>query len=490
MMVCKEKTTLTWVRGNDVNLTLWLYENVTSDDNEQKREPFDFLACESIEVALVSAIRRTPVQHEAGEDANALVLRIPHTLSAGRYGIEVKAVMAGTHIRSFECGVVAIVNDNAMARPLHTRVGGLRATAYDVEILLTPAPPLRPLNPWELYREENPDATFDDFLKQYATGVQPAQATSRRLSVRVRGAKEYNDGDMLWVKVNELRESEELRLGYLTKRLCHVPEDNLVTTREAKTCLGIDIDKDVVENAGNRYYDAERNLFISNYGVYSRRTEYKLLPGVTLEPIEPAASGYTSCRLIWDGVTRLSPIVYYEEPLDEDGRWSLAAQCQFFGAFNPKLVTLSLGIPPTATLRNIAFLLTDGAKLWTPEKGQNIRLFLGQNAASRKKLSWVYVPADHDDEAYFNYRGQFCVCLCDRETGEVKELVPFEITLSYLNEDGNTGFYGMPVAVVTKKGIRLNYDLPSSGFLQLKEGDFRIFDVRGWVPTFPSVRTD
>jgi len=160
---------LTWVAGNDVNLSVWLYENLIVDD-EVTRSAFDFTTCDSLSVYLTksngSNLKVTYAVSD--EEVNRLVVRIPYTVPVGSYSLGIEAVQSDCHLRSFESGIIRLVRDNADGTTLFERIESNRTTEYEIEMQVTPQADVRPLNPYEVWKEDNPDGTFDEFMAYYA----------------------------------------------------------------------------------------------------------------------------------------------------------------------------------------------------------------------------------------------------------------------------------------------------------------------------------
>ena len=168
----KNDKQLSWVAGTDVNLCVWLYELVRNG-NETAKQPFDFTVCERIDTVLSSFFGvKIPVAHAvSAQDANGLVLSIPHTVAAGMYSIEIKVVQDGVHLRSFEGGAINITNENAEANTSFEVISYQRRTEYEIDLQFVPSAQVRPLNSYEIWKQSHPNGTFAQFMLEYTEGI-------------------------------------------------------------------------------------------------------------------------------------------------------------------------------------------------------------------------------------------------------------------------------------------------------------------------------
>lgn len=162
---------LSWVCGNDVNLCVYLYETVMVD-GEPTRQAMDLTDCDSIEPALVSLLGKRYVQEYtiSSKADNGILMRVPYTVPLGHYAVDVKLMKNNVHTRSIECGIVSIVNNNALANTIFDIVSGNRTTEYEIDMQLVPMAEARAYNMYDVWKQQpgNEDKTFDDFMNDYA----------------------------------------------------------------------------------------------------------------------------------------------------------------------------------------------------------------------------------------------------------------------------------------------------------------------------------
>lgn len=171
---CKNEAKLSWVRGNDVLLSIWLYEKFYEGGSEGMRafalEDVDFL-----KVRLVNLYGRViDLTHHLGEDANQILVDILGTTPTGYWSLEVLTGKNSRDIRSFESCLMRICEANQEAdtdlRPIE--MGSNATTTMTIQMLSSAV--AQGKNAYELWIEAGNEGTLQDYLDLF---IQPASRT-------------------------------------------------------------------------------------------------------------------------------------------------------------------------------------------------------------------------------------------------------------------------------------------------------------------------
>ena len=424
----EKKAMLSWVAGNDVTLSLWLYEKREKDPGVVAEEAFDFTTVTEVQVRLVSALRSWTLDCQAGSlGENQLVVEVPYTLPPGLYGVEVSGLRDGVHVRSFEWGAVRIVEWNQRAETVLTRVGGVAGAEYRLEMQVLASASVRAQNAYEAWRQVagNGEGTFAEFLGAWTAS---AEAASRRLRVRIMPRMSIWEGTgldglaqgALLARVDGLLPGEELRLAYRTVRKRHRQVEDLMTPREAEH-LDKDFEwRDDVADGVSAYWHEGLQAWVSRTGVYGEEAVWKTISefGVGVASAEEADDlglGET-CRegfrpVVLCANKEMGELVDYQYV--HLGRKTTCNGSDFFPAGDVK----------AATVDSFAYAFTYKME-W--KKDGRFFLFRGQNCRYRNRKN-----LERDEEGLVTVsRAEAGLCIWDSEREAIVELVPIEIRIS------------------------------------------------------------
>ena len=123
-----------WPRGNDVSLTIYLYEPQVDEHgipvHDQQGnivwEPVDVDAYDEWHVR-VKTDEYIPLSSAAGATAGTLVVKVPGTFPCGVYAVEFTGMKNGFAVRSFETTMFGIVESNGDANVTFDIVDGERS---------------------------------------------------------------------------------------------------------------------------------------------------------------------------------------------------------------------------------------------------------------------------------------------------------------------------------------------------------------------------
>lgn len=170
-----------WPRGNDVSLTIYLYEPQVDEHgipvHDQQGnivwEPVDVDAYDEWRVR-VKTDEYISLSSAAGATAGTLVVKVPGTFPCGVYAVEFTGMKNGFAVRSFETTMFGIVESNGDANVTFDIVDGERSCDIDIKIQMVPFSVERGKNAYELWKEEpgNEDKTLQDYLDS----LEPVQA--------------------------------------------------------------------------------------------------------------------------------------------------------------------------------------------------------------------------------------------------------------------------------------------------------------------------
>ncbi|MBR4699759.1 MAG: hypothetical protein IKP16_07425, partial [Prevotella sp.] len=170
-----------WVRGNDVVVTVYLYEPQVDANGIPVRDqqgnivwvPVDVDAYDEWRVR-VKTDDYILLPSAAGATAGTLVVKVPGTFPCGVYAVEFTGMKNGFAIRSFEMTMFGIVESNGDANVTFDVVDGERSCDVDIKIQIVPFSVTRGKNAYELWKEQpgNEDKTLQDYLDS----LEPVQA--------------------------------------------------------------------------------------------------------------------------------------------------------------------------------------------------------------------------------------------------------------------------------------------------------------------------
>lgn len=170
-----------WPRGNDVSLTIYLYEPQVDANGIPVRDQQGNIVWEPVDVdaydewrVRVKTDEYIPLSSAAGATAGTLVVKVPGTFPCGVYAVEFTGMKNGFAVRSFETTMFGIVESNGDANVTFDVVDGERSCDIDIKIQIVPFSVERGKNAYELWKEQpgNEDKTLQDYLDS----LEPVQA--------------------------------------------------------------------------------------------------------------------------------------------------------------------------------------------------------------------------------------------------------------------------------------------------------------------------
>ena len=170
-----------WPRGNDVSLTVYLYEPQVDEHGIPVRDQQGNIVWEPVDVdaydewrVRVKTDEYIPLSAAAGATAGTLVVKVPGTFPCGVYAVEFTGMKNGFAVRSFETTMFGIVESNGDANVTFDIVDGERSCDIDIKIQMVPFSVERGKNAYELWKEQpgNEDKTLQDYLDS----LEPVQA--------------------------------------------------------------------------------------------------------------------------------------------------------------------------------------------------------------------------------------------------------------------------------------------------------------------------
>lgn len=170
-----------WPRGNDVSLTIYLYEPQVDANGIPVRDQQGNIVWELVDVDAYDEWRVRVKTDEyillsaaAGATAGTLVVKVPGTFPCGVYAVEFTGMKNGFAVRSFETTMFGIVESNGDANVTFDIVDGERSCDIDIKIQMVPFSVERGKNAYELWKEQpgNEDKTLQDYLDS----LEPVQA--------------------------------------------------------------------------------------------------------------------------------------------------------------------------------------------------------------------------------------------------------------------------------------------------------------------------
>ena len=170
-----------WPRGNDVSLTIYLYDPQVDANGIPVRDQQGNIVWEPVDVdaydewrVRVKTDEYIPLPSAAGATAGTLVVKVPGTFPCGVYAVEFTGMKNGFAVRSFETTMFGIVESNGDANVTFDVVDGERSCDIDIKIQIVPFSVERGKNAYELWKEQpgNENKTLQDYLDS----LEPVQA--------------------------------------------------------------------------------------------------------------------------------------------------------------------------------------------------------------------------------------------------------------------------------------------------------------------------
>lgn len=172
---CKKEAKLSWVRGNDVLLSVWLYERYL-DGDEEKLRPIVLEDSERLSVRFVNRYGRAFDMHpNVGEDQNQLIIDVPGTIPTGLYSLEVKIRKMGREIRSFESCMIRIVESNCEANTVFTPVESGHNAETEMTVQMLSQAESRGKSAYELWLDAGNTGTLQDYLDTFTQSASRTQ---------------------------------------------------------------------------------------------------------------------------------------------------------------------------------------------------------------------------------------------------------------------------------------------------------------------------
>ena len=202
---CKKEAKLSWVRGNDVLLSVWLYERYL-DGVKEKLRPFVFDGTEELHMQLANFYgRKFDLEPHPGEEAGQLLVDIPGSVPTGTYSIELTLVKEGRDVRSCESCMVRVVESNNEANTVLTPIESGRRAETEMTIQLVSSAIARGENAYELWLEAGNEGSLQDYLDLF---IQPASRTQQgqmtpEAYCKLESIEEMSDSDVddAWERV-------------------------------------------------------------------------------------------------------------------------------------------------------------------------------------------------------------------------------------------------------------------------------------------------
>lgn len=170
---------LKWVQGNDVVMTIWLYEPKVDaqgrpvyDQGVLVWQAVDLDSYDDWKVRIKSKCQAITMSASAGEDTGSIIMTVPATLACGDYAVEFTGIKNDVAVRSFETMAFAIVCTNAESNVVFDIVDGEKSCDIDIKLQIQPQTVTRGKNAYEYWKEipGNEDKTLQDYLDFLALG--------------------------------------------------------------------------------------------------------------------------------------------------------------------------------------------------------------------------------------------------------------------------------------------------------------------------------
>lgn len=170
---------LKWVQGNDVVMTVWLYEpkvdaqgHPVYDQGVLVWQTVDLDSYDEWKVRVKNGCQAITMPASTGEDTGSIIMTVPATLACGDYAVEFTGIKNDVAVRSFEAMAFAIVRTNAESNVVFDIVDGEKSCDIDIKLQIQPQTVTRGENAYEIWKQipGNEDKTLQDYLDFLALG--------------------------------------------------------------------------------------------------------------------------------------------------------------------------------------------------------------------------------------------------------------------------------------------------------------------------------
>lgn len=188
---------LKWVQGNDVVVTVWLYEpkvdaqgHPVYDGKVLQWEPVDLDSYDEWKVRVKNGCQAITMPASAGASTGSIIMTVPATLSCGDYALEFTGIKDDVAVRSFETMAFGIVKSNGESNVVFDIVDGEKSCDIDIKLQIQPQVVTRGLNSFDYWKmiPGNEDKTLQDYLDYLSQQSDPLVL----LDVRI------EDGDRIY----------------------------------------------------------------------------------------------------------------------------------------------------------------------------------------------------------------------------------------------------------------------------------------------------
>ena len=164
---------LKWVQGNDVLVTIWLYEPQVDAEghpvyvqNVLQWQAVDLDSYDDWKVRVKNGCQSITMPASAGEETGSIIMTVPATLACGDYAVEFTGIKNDVAVRSFETMAFGIVRTNAESNVVFNVVDGEKSCDIDIKLQIQPQTVTRGENAYEIWKQipGNEDKTLQDYL--------------------------------------------------------------------------------------------------------------------------------------------------------------------------------------------------------------------------------------------------------------------------------------------------------------------------------------
>ena len=164
---------LKWVQGNDVVVTVWLYEpqvdaqgHPVYDHNVLQWQAVELDSYDEWKVRVKNGCSAITMPASAGEDTGSIIMTVPATLACGDYSIEFTGIKDDVAVRSFETAAFGIVKSNGESNVVFDIVDGEKSCDINIKLQIQPQTVTRGENAYEIWKQipGNEDKTLQDYL--------------------------------------------------------------------------------------------------------------------------------------------------------------------------------------------------------------------------------------------------------------------------------------------------------------------------------------
>ena len=164
---------LKWVQGNDVVMTVWLYEpkvdaqgHPVYDQGVLVWQTVELDSYDEWKVRVKNGCSAITMSASAGEDTGSIIMTVPATLACGDYSIEFTGIKDDVAVRSFETAAFGIVKSNGESNVVFDIVDGEKSCDINIKLQIQPQTVTRGLNSYDYWKQipGNEDKTLQDYL--------------------------------------------------------------------------------------------------------------------------------------------------------------------------------------------------------------------------------------------------------------------------------------------------------------------------------------